>query len=133
VHDDRPPPPYALERRDDGPVTIVAFTIRRIIGPDDVQAIGESLESIVENEGRTRLVLDLGRVDFPSSAFLGRILWILIKLKSRGGRLALCGLSPELLRVFPADRPSGSPCLGVFPTLDAATLWAGEGAGDASR
>jgi anti-anti-sigma factor len=128
VHTDPPSGAYGLDRRDVGPVTVVAFTVRRIINADDIQAIGEALESIIEKEGRTRLVLDLGQVDFPSSAFLGRILWILIKLKARGGRLALCRLSPELSRMFPSDSLSHPGGLHVARTCDEALAWAAEGA-----
>lgn len=118
--------PYRLDRHDLGDVTVVAFTIRKLISADEVQAIGEALESIVDDENRTRLVLDLGRVEFATSAFLGRILWVLIKLKARGGRMALCHLTTELARMFPANQPLQPDRLCVFETMVEAVAWAAE-------
>jgi anti-anti-sigma factor len=45
-------------------------------------------------------VLDVSRVDYMGSSALGLMVNVRQRVAKSGGRLALCGLSPQLLRIF---------------------------------
>jgi stage II sporulation protein AA (anti-sigma F factor antagonist) len=50
--------------------------------------------------GDRRVVLDLAGLDYISSAGLRLVLLAAKRLKQAGGRLALCGLRPQIREVF---------------------------------
>ena len=50
--------------------------------------------------GERRIVLDLGRLDYISSAGLGVLFWIAKRMREVGGALALCSLGDQVRRVF---------------------------------
>jgi anti-anti-sigma factor len=112
-----------IAREDRGPVTRVQITIAGLIADEDIVAVGEALEGLLQ-EGRHRLVLDLGRVAFPSSAFLGRVLWVITRVRNVQGRIALCHLSEAVEKVLQPGNGSYRDRLGFFQDLEAATEWA---------
>ena len=61
--------------------------------------LGARLDRLVEN-GTSRMVLDLGRVDFVSSAGLRVILAALKKARAAKGRFALCSVQPSVQEVL---------------------------------
>jgi anti-anti-sigma factor len=50
--------------------------------------------------GARRLVIDLGRVEYISSAGLRALLVVAKKLKEPGSRLVLCGMAPAVKQIF---------------------------------
>jgi len=52
------------------------------------------------DEGRSRIVLDLGGLDYISSAGLRLVLVAAKRLKQANGKLALCALRPHVREVF---------------------------------
>ncbi len=62
-------------------------------------ALGARLDSLAQG-GRTRLVLDLARVDFVSSAGLRVILTAVKKAHAAQGRFALCSVQPPVQEVL---------------------------------
>lgn len=52
------------------------------------------------NAGTYRMILDCTNMDYVSSSGLRVFLTILKKIKSVGGKLALCGLQPAIHNVF---------------------------------
>ena len=72
--------------------------------------------STLINEGRRRVVLDLGELSYVSSAGLRAILAIAKRLKQGGGGLAVASLTPMVSEVFAIagfDR-----LLPVAPTIE---------------
>jgi anti-anti-sigma factor len=128
-----PPTPHADFHREDRPgATLVRLTRRRVVSEEDVERIGEALLDLVTGDGRAHLVLDLAGVDFLSSAFLGKVLWLLIQVRGRGGRLGLCGLGESMVRLFQPSSGHPPEGLGFFDDPDAALAWvAADRAGDA--
>jgi anti-sigma B factor antagonist len=62
-------------------------------------ALAEKLTSLIE-AGRRQLVVNLDRVDYISSAGF-RVLLVASRLaEAAEGKLALCGLSPDLQKLF---------------------------------
>jgi len=65
--------------------------------------------------GITGLVMDLGDVPYMSSAGLRVILIAAKTLAARGGRLALCGLAPQVAEVIALSRFDVIANLSVHP------------------
>lgn len=83
-----------------GDVTVVRFTIARPQKESTVETIGEELASLVGDRGALKIVLDFSTVERVYSGLIGKIMGLHHTLQGVGGRLAICGLSPELAEVF---------------------------------
>lgn len=96
-----------LEIESVGGVTVVHFLHRRILTAAAVETLGEQLRSLVERSGRRQLVLNFGNVERLSSAVLGQVVALDRAVRQAGGRLALCGVRPDLshfLTIIRLDR-----------------------------
>jgi anti-anti-sigma factor len=89
-----------LEVSEVGDVTVVRFVDRKILDEGNIQEIGQELFSLVENEGRKKLLLNFGTVDFLSSAALGKLITLDKKSKAKGAKLKLSNIRPEIYEVF---------------------------------
>jgi anti-sigma B factor antagonist len=89
-----------LEVEQIGDVTVVKFTHRRILTAETVETIGAQLMSLVEVDGRRRLVLDFSHVDRLATAMLGKLVMMHQKIRAVNGRLALCRIAPHLSEIF---------------------------------
>jgi anti-sigma B factor antagonist len=85
---------------DMGDVTVVSFTEKKILDEPNIQAIGEQLYSLVDDQGKKKLVLNFSRVEYLSSAALGKLITLNKKVQTAGGRLALCAIAPQIYEVF---------------------------------
>ena len=83
-----------------GDVTIVRFVDRKILDEANIQELGAELFTLVEKEGRTKLLLNFSSVDFLSSAALGKLITLDKKVKAHGGKLKLTNIRPEIYEVF---------------------------------
>jgi anti-sigma B factor antagonist len=89
-----------LEVEDIGDVTVVNFTDRKILDEQNIQIIGEQLFSLVDELGRTKLLLNFGNVEYLSSAALGKLITLNKKLQGVKGKLILCNIHPQIYEVF---------------------------------
>ncbi|GBD35768.1 hypothetical protein HRbin36_00883 [bacterium HR36] len=90
-----------LEVEDIGDVTFVRFTDSKILDEANVQVIGDQLFSLVDNHHRKNLLLDFSRVEYMTSAFLGKLVTLNKKVQQAGGRLALCNIAhKEIFDIF---------------------------------
>jgi anti-anti-sigma factor len=97
--------PYRwLEVEQTGDVTVVRFTHRGVLMGEAVELVGEQLLSLVEDEGRRHLVLNLGNVRSMDSAMLGKLLMLNKRVLASNGRLKLCQVTSELYEVFEAAK-----------------------------
>ena len=55
-------------------VTIVTFNDSKIIDEAEIQEFGQELYDLVEREGRKKIILNFGNVEFLSSAALGKLI-----------------------------------------------------------
>ena len=85
---------------DMGDVAVVSFTEKKILDEPNIQAIGEQLYSLVDDQGKKQLVLNFSRVEYLSSAALGKLITLNKKVQTVGGRLALCSIAPQIFEVF---------------------------------
>lgn len=95
---------YRYRRRvqvvDQGDVAIVHFLEKKILDEGMIQQIGDQLFALVEKDGRKKILLNFGNVEFLSSAALGKLITLHKKVVEAKGRLKLCLIRPELFEVF---------------------------------
>ncbi|HEV3341015.1 MAG TPA: STAS domain-containing protein [Pirellulales bacterium] len=89
-----------LEVSEVGDVTVVRFVDRKILDEASIQELGTELFQLVEQENRGKLVLNFTKVDFLSSAALGKLITLDKKVKARSGKLKLSNIRPEIYEVF---------------------------------
>ena len=89
-----------LEVEDIGDVTVVNFTDKKILDEQNIQTIGEQLFRLVDDLGRTKLLLNFGNVEYLSSAALGKLITLNRKVNAAGGKLILCNIAPNIYEVF---------------------------------
>ncbi len=83
-----------------GGVTIANLSGSSILDGTTVDALGKRLFDLVENQARRKLILDFSQVKFLSSSMLGVLLRMRKEMEGIKGEMAICGLRPELHKVF---------------------------------
>ena len=81
-------------------VTVARFVDKKILDETNIQNIGNQLFSLVEEDGKKKILLDFENVEYLSSAALGKLITMDKKVKSAGGALKLCSVRPEIYEVF---------------------------------
>jgi anti-anti-sigma factor len=92
----------ALARQDLGEVTVLRVQLPMLRADETTEALFRQVYAVVEAAGRTRLVLSLDGVVYLASGAIGHLAMLLRKVRSAGGKLALCKLTrsvDELLQV----------------------------------
>lgn len=89
-----------LELEEVGDVTVVSFVDKKILDEQNIQIIGEQLFDLVDNQGKKKLLLNFGNVEFLSSAALGKLITLNKKVQGNGGRLVMCKIAKEIMEVF---------------------------------
>ncbi len=84
--------------------TITTFTDEKILEDRDIQALQESIMSVIEQAGRINLILDFCNVRFLSSAVLGLLIRVSKKVYEREGQLRLCNINPKIYEIFKITR-----------------------------
>ncbi len=96
--------PMATHRRikanQSGQVTVVTFNDSKIIDEQEIQEFGQELYDLVEREGRKKIILNFGNVEFLSSAALGKLIGFDKRVKQHGAELMLSNIRPEIYEVF---------------------------------
>ncbi len=92
--------PVTLKLRQQDGVTLVGFGSAGILDVTTIQTLGRELYALVESAQHPRIVLDFTDVRFLSSQALGVLLMLHNKSKKAAAQVVLCGVRPELKRVF---------------------------------
>lgn len=87
----------SLTREKNGEILIVSST-GQINSANAAELESRLLEWV--DEGDKKWVLDMGGVEYISSAGLRVVLLLAKRLKQQGGHLVLCNLQPHVLEVF---------------------------------
>ena len=93
--------------RQSGKHTVIEFQTPSLMNPQDLERVGSQLFRMVDEEKRTRVVLDFGKVKYLSSQAIGIILTLNKKLTggAAGGEgLVLCGVGPQLMQLLKITR-----------------------------
>jgi len=87
-----------------GGVSVVDLSDASILDGPTIQTIARRLYALVDEQAQRKILLVFSRVRFLSSSMLG----VLIEMRKRSqairGRVAICGLRPELRKVFRITR-----------------------------
>lgn len=83
-----------------GDITIAKFTDKKILDETNIQIIGNQLFSLVEEDGRQKILLDFGNVEYLSSAALGKLITLDKKARAAKAKLRLCNIRPDIFEVF---------------------------------
>lgn len=89
-----------LETSEKNGVTVVRFVDRKILDESNIQQLGNELFRLVEEEKKTKLVLNFTNVEFLSSGALGKLITLDKKVKANAGVLKLSNIRPEIYEVF---------------------------------
>jgi anti-sigma B factor antagonist len=92
--------PRRIKTTDSGQVTVVTFNDSKIIDEAEIQEFGQELYDLVERDGRKKIVLNFGHVEFLSSAALGKLIGFDKRVKQHDARLILTNIRPEIYEVF---------------------------------
>ena len=84
--------------------TIVGFVDEKILEEQDINALQETIMSIIEQTEKIKLVLDFANVKFLSSAVLGLLIRISKRVYERNGKLRLCNIDRKIYEVFKITR-----------------------------
>jgi anti-sigma B factor antagonist len=83
-----------------GDVTVAKFIDKKILDETNIQIIGNQLFGLIDEDGRTKIVLDFSNVEYLSSAALGKLITMDKKMKGAKGKLRLCSIRPDIYEVF---------------------------------
>ncbi len=81
-------------------VTTVTFPDSAILEPTVISQIAKDLYALADEKQIRKLVLDFSKVRFLASHALGILLTLRKKSRDIKGTLVLCGLRPDLMKVF---------------------------------
>src|SRR3954467_3493299 len=100
--------------------TVVEFKNPSLMDPLELEAIGQQLYKLVDEQDKRKIVLDFEKVQYLSSQAIGIVLTMNKKLGGlSNSKLVLCGVGPrllELLKITRLDR-----LLTIKPTQREAT------------
>jgi len=80
---------------------VIDLTLPESLDSDEFDRLNQSMLEAVRG-GSGGWVLDLSAVDYMGSSVLGLMINIRQRIKSDGGTLALCCMSPQLMQIFHA-------------------------------
>lgn len=89
-----------LDIEEIGDVTVAKFIDKKILDEGNIQVIGNQLFGLVEDDGRTKIILDFSNVEYLSSAALGKLITMDKKVKQAKGKLRFCSIRPDIYEVF---------------------------------
>ena len=97
-----PPLPSArlLEVEQVSDITVVRLPWKELLDDETIEHVGGQLYALVDHLGTRKLVLNLSSVKRMASLMLGKIMTLHKKLKPLQGKLVLCGIDPDIRRVF---------------------------------
>ena len=83
-----------------GDVTVAKFIDKKILDETNIQIIGNQLFGLIDEDARTKIILDFSNVEYLSSAALGKLITMDKKVKGAKGKLRLCSIRPDIYEVF---------------------------------
>lgn len=92
--------PQRISVADSGNVTVVTFNDSKIIDEQEIQELGQELYNLVEQDARKKMVLNFAKVEFMSSAALGKLIGFEKKARIAKAKLILTNIRPEIYEVF---------------------------------
>lgn len=98
-----PPAPKLLHKQVKN-VALVTFVDAHIRDLAQIEQIGQQLYDLLDGQEAKAVVIDFEKVQTLSSQALGILLTVDKKISARKGKLVLCGVRPEIHRLFEIAR-----------------------------
>ena len=111
-------PPCWLEVEEIQGAVVVRLSPRAFSDEETGRKLKAFLLGLIDREGRLRLVLDFGLVEYVDSMGASKLVLLHRRLQALGGRLALCRISPRLAELFELLRLS--LLFTIYPDQEAA-------------
>jgi anti-sigma B factor antagonist len=89
-----------LEIEEVGEVTIVRLADKKILDEQNIQRIGDELFALIDKHGKKKILIDFSGVEHLGSAANGKLITLAKKVQNVKGKLAFCGIDPEIYEVF---------------------------------
>jgi len=83
-----------------GTVNVVDLTLPHTLDIEEFDRLNESILELIRGEPDGQWVIDLSQLSYMGSAALGLLVNLRQQIKQSGGRLVLCGLTPQLMHIF---------------------------------
>ena len=97
------PTPH-LKVANDGQVTVVELTPKKILGEMSIMQIGQQLYALAAGSASPRMALDFTNVAHMSSSALGVLITLHKRVREKGGRMVLCNIQPAIYEIFAITR-----------------------------
>lgn len=97
------------------------FTIASIEGEVRISTQNEFMKrmnALYESKGSQTVLLDMEKISYMNSAGIGIIVDTFKKFRDNGGRLVLCGLIPNINRLFEVTRLNRF--IQIYPSVEEA-------------
>lgn len=102
-----------------GDCWLFSLTKEKVLSTEDIDELKQTLSRYIEKAAGLRVaVLDLGRIRYMGSAFLGTLITIHRSMHQQGGDLRLCRLDKALLELFKITRLDN--LFAIYDTVDEA-------------
>jgi anti-sigma B factor antagonist len=94
---DQIPPISVVSHKD---IRIVEFTNNKILDEGNIEGIRRTLDSMIDETEKPKLLLDFASVDHLSSAALGMLINCNNRVRSKNGQLRLANIKAQIMEVF---------------------------------
>lgn len=84
----------------EGPVNVLELRFPPQLDSGEFDLLNEAVLAALAAQPDGRWVLDLSALSYMGSSLLGLMVNVRQRVLQAGGQLALCGLSPQLMRIF---------------------------------
>lgn len=81
-------------------IWIVLFKQSSIGSMGEIEKIADALRKLISAQQPAKMIIDFSNVRFFSSQMLGLLVDLWRRMKDTGGKLLICGINPQLIRVF---------------------------------
>jgi anti-anti-sigma factor len=96
--------PAYFDVRDDGGVAVARVTVPQLTEEENIEQMGQEFFSLIGQYECRRLVVDLSRVEYATSAALGKLITLHRRMHRSDGQLVLCGVTGTLADVLTTSR-----------------------------
>jgi len=81
-------------------VNVIELALPQSLDVVEFDRLNESMKTLLNGKAAGQWVIDFTSVSYIGSAMLGLIVNIRQQVKTAGGKLVLCGMSPRLAEIF---------------------------------
>ena len=96
--------PAYFDVRDDDGVAIACVSVPQLTEEENIEQLGQEFFSLIGQYECRRLVVDLSKVEYATSAALGKLITLHRRMHRSDGQLVLCGVTGTLADILTTSR-----------------------------